>query len=137
MGTLTRGITAAADPSSLPWPPWMIVSTCRSATSIERRNRSVSASSTPSAITNAPVWRANVAIAISTARALGSVGAATANGAAATNGSTADAAPAADSPAELRVAPTLGLEAAISGLELDTSTDAEIEPELVRRSDET
>jgi regulator of protease activity HflC (stomatin/prohibitin superfamily) len=72
---------------------------------------------------------------------IGVGGAATANGAAATNGSTADAAPAADSPAELRVAPTLGLEAAISGLELDPipdpGADAETEPEFVRRSDDT
>ena len=69
-------MTGEGKPSSPPWPPWMIVSAWRSCTSIERRNLSVSSSSTPSAITNYPVWRANVAIASSTARALGSVGAA-------------------------------------------------------------
>jgi regulator of protease activity HflC (stomatin/prohibitin superfamily) len=72
---------------------------------------------------------------------IGVGGAATANGAAATDGPTADAPAAADSAAALRAAPTLGLEAAISGLELDPiadpGADAETEPELVRRSDDT
>ena len=47
-----------------------------SSASTPRRNSSVSSSSIPSAITKAPVCRAKVAIAIRTARALGSVAAA-------------------------------------------------------------
>ncbi len=65
------------------------------------------------------------------------VAATTTNGAAPANGSEPDAEAPTDPAAELPAAPTLGLEAAISGLELNREPDAETEPTLVRRSDDT
>jgi len=62
---------------------------------------------------------------------LGTGGAATSNGAAPAAGQATDPA------AELAAAPAPQLDAAIGGLELDSSPDAETEPELVRRSDDT
>ena len=72
---------------------------------------------------------------------IGSGVAASTNGAATANGSTPDTQPSTDAAAELPAAPALGLEAAIGGLELgstsDTSATADTEPTPVRRSDDT
>src|SRR3984957_5492852 len=62
---------------------------------------------------------------------IGSGVAATTNGA--TNGSAPDREAAPAAAAELAAGPELGLEAAIGGLELDSTADAETEPELIRR----